>query len=342
MIILRPVQPHDSEQLEHLAKVSGPLVSTLPDDRAHLLKKIERSLASFAQTAVTPGDESYLFVLEETTTGKLLGTGGINALAGHPAPFYSFRHDIKIHSSQALNVHNRVHALTLNHDLSDHSQLCSFYICPELLDSHYPALITLGRLLYMQTFPQRFAEQCMAVLPGIFDEQGVAPFWEHVGRKFFGIDYQQVKHYNSTHEKTFIAEMMPYHPLYVSLMDQQAQDVLGRIHPNAQLQYALLNAQGFEHDKYVEIFDAGAILTCTQQANTLANNMYALQLRADDTQPKSQCYLVAIQQENDFRACLLQGLLMDHQLLVNRDEITQLKLTSQARVSAVLITPTNN
>ena len=137
MIILRPVQPHDSEQLEHLAKVSGPLVSTLPDDRAHLLKKIERSLASFAQTAVTPGDESYLFVLEETTTGKLLGTGGINALAGHTAPFYSFRHDIKIHSSQALNVHNRVHALTLNHDLSDHSQLCSFYICPECLENYH-------------------------------------------------------------------------------------------------------------------------------------------------------------------------------------------------------------
>jgi len=341
MIILRPVQPHDSEQLKHLAKVSGPLVSTLPNDQAHLIKKIAHSVASFAQAALTPGDESYLFVLEETTTGKLLGTGGINALAGHPAPFYSFRHDIKIHSSQALNVHNRVHALTLNHDLSDHSQLCSFYICPELLDSHYPALITLGRLLYMQTFPQRFAKQYMAILPGMFDEQGVAPFWEHVGRKFFGIDYQQVEHYNSIHEKTFIAEMMPYHPLYVSLMDPQAQEVLGNIHPKAQLQHDLLSAQGFEHGKYVEIFDAGAILTCEQPQNALAKHIHLVQLNVNTTAQSTQPYLVAIQQHGDFRVCLLQGVLKDSQLLVSHDDIAQLKLTSQALVSVVLITPTH-
>ena len=120
MILFRPVQSNDIKQLEALAKASGALVSTLPEDHKHLGNKIEHSQSSFTQDVMTPGDESYLFVLENSETGQLLGSGGMNALAGHKAPYYSFRHDTKIHSSNKLNVHNRVHSLTLNHDLSDH------------------------------------------------------------------------------------------------------------------------------------------------------------------------------------------------------------------------------
>ena len=95
MIILRPVNLKDINHLERLADASGPLVSTLPANRPYLQSKIERSQHAFAQEIITPGDESYLFVLEDLQTGQLLGTGGINALAGNKAPFYSFRNDIK-------------------------------------------------------------------------------------------------------------------------------------------------------------------------------------------------------------------------------------------------------
>jgi len=335
MLVLRPVQADDIDHLEHLAQISGPLVSTLPASRSHLLQKVEHSQCSFAQETITPGDESYLFVLEDSQTGQVRGTGGINALAGNKAPFYSFRNDIKIHSSRKLNVHNRVHALTLNHDLSDHSELCSFYIAPELTATQYPSLITLGRLLYMSLSPMRFAHDWMAVLPGIFDQQGVSPFWEHVGRKFFDIDYSLAEYYQNTQEKTFIAEMMPYHPLYVALLDEQAQRVIGLVHQEADLQCSLLSEQGFEPDKYVEIFDAGPILTAQSDALALGKKIKSVYLSGNNTSDKTQPYLIAITGSDGFKACLLEGVLVGHQLMIAADELAELDLQQQTKVFAV-------
>lgn len=342
MLLLRPVQPNDIKQLEKLAKASGPLVSTLPEDHLYLSHKIERSQYAFAQDVTSAGDESYLFVLEDSKTGQLVGTGGINALAGNKAPFYSFRHDTRIHSSNELNVHNRVHALTLNHDLSDHSQLCSFYVIPELANSNYASLITLSRLLYMHLSAERFTKQWMTVLPGISDEQGQAPFWDHVGRKFFGIDYQQVEHYNYTHEKTFIAEMMPYHPLYVSLMDEQAQKAIGIVHQDAQQQSLLLRQQGFESDKYVAIFDAGAILTNSNGSIDLANKTIAISVLINHIEQTTQTILLAIKSNNSFTACLVEGVLINTQLMLSAEKIQALNIPEQASLFAVVLNQHNH
>lgn len=337
MMVLRPVQLSDISNLERLAYASGSMVSTLPAKRSHLLSKVKRSIQSFEQEVLTPGEESYLFVLEEMPTGKLLGTGAINALAGNREPFYSFRNDIKINSSRELNVHSRIHALTLNHDLSDHSELCSFYIAPAIADTHYPSLVTLGRLLFMSVFPMRFANEWMAVLPGISDKQGRAPFWEHVGRKFFGIDYNQVEYYNATRDKTFIAEMMPYHPLYVTLIDEEAQAVMGLVHSDAQLQCDLLSGQGFEPDKYIEIFDAGPILSAPRNAISLCRQIKSVSLAINTTETATKTYLLGMADNNNFKACIVQGVLQGERLMLSPENIEQLNLKQPPRLFCVAL-----
>jgi len=337
MIVLRPAQLSDISDLERLAQKGGAMVSTPAAQRAHLLAKIELSIDAFAQDVLTPGEESYLFVLEEMLTGQLMGTGAVKALAGNREPFYSFRNDIKIHSSAELNVHNRIHALTLNHDLSDHSQLCAFYIAPALADTLLPSLITLGRLLFMSVFPMRFANEWMAVLPGIADKDGRAPFWEHVGRKFFGIDYNQVAHYNATLDKTFIAEMMPYHPLYVTLINQEAQAVMGRVHSDAQLQCDLLSGQGFAPDKYVEIFDAGPIFSAPRDALSLCQQIKSVTLTSSMTETATQTYLLGMADNNDFKACIVQGVLQGELLMLSPQNLEQLNLRHKARVFCVML-----
>lgn len=163
MIVLRPAKLSDIKQIERLADKSGTLVCTLPAIREFLVSKIEKSIHSFEQDVLSPGEESYFFVLEEADTGQVLGTGAINALAGFQEPYYSFRNDTMIHSSRELNVHSRIHALKLNHDLSDHSQLCTFYVVPSIRETVYPQLVTLGRLLFMTTHGERFTNDWMAV-----------------------------------------------------------------------------------------------------------------------------------------------------------------------------------
>ncbi|RQW61811.1 arginine N-succinyltransferase [Vibrio viridaestus] len=307
MIILRPARLSDINQVERLADESGTLVCTLPAMRELLVKKIERSNLSFEQDVLSPGEEFYFFVLEEIDTGQILGTGAINALAGFREPFYSFRNDTMIHSSRELNVHSRIHALKLNHDLSDHSQLSTFYVVPSLKETLYPSLVTLGRLLFMTISPERFTNEWIAVLPGIADGNGRAPFWEHVGRKFFDIDYSQVEYYHGTLEKTFIAELMPHYPLYVPLIEEEAQSVMGQVHPDAELQCNLLSDAGFEPDKYIEIFDGGPILT-SPRSNIFAGDYVkqAIVTHKITDNPTVAC-LVAYFAEDGFRAFITEA-----------------------------------
>lgn len=319
MIILRPARLSDISYLERLAKESGTMVSTLPDNRDYLLEKIERSIDSFADEVICPGEEAYFFVLEESETGQVVGTGAVRALSGYRMPFYAFRNDVLIHSSRELNVHSRVHALSLTHDLSDHSQLCTFYVVDSLLETIYPALVTLGRLLFMSVEHQRFAPEWMAVLPGVCDENGRAPFWEHVGRKFIGVEYDQVEFYNGTKDGTFIAELMPHYPLYVPLFAEEAQAVMGQVHPKAELQCNLLSCQGFEPDKYIEIFDGGPILSA--RANTL--NIWQQQQQSrveidDVVAAEGEKRLIGFYSAEGFCACVARVQYQHNELIIDQ------------------------
>ncbi|WP_068713517.1 arginine N-succinyltransferase [Vibrio tritonius] len=332
MIILRPARLSDLSQLERLAKESGTMVSTLPAQKESLVRKIERSVASFAQDVVTPGEESYFFVLEESLTGQVVGTGAINALSGYRTPFYAFRNDMLIHSSRELNVHSRVHALSLTHDLSDHSNLCSFYVVESLLKTLYPALITLGRLLYMSVEQQRFTNEWMAVLPGLCDEKGRAPFWEHVGRKFVGLDYDEVEFLNSTKEGTFIAELMPHYPLYVPLFDEEAQLALGMVNPKAELQCNLLSGQGFEPDKYVEIFDGGPILSATRSTLSIWQEHRQATLSLGAVPADAELHLIGFNTDNGFVAFIAPCQVKGDKLKLESAVAKQVGLKSKLKV----------
>ena len=61
--------------------------------------------------------------------------------------------------------------------------------------------------------------------------------------------------------RTFIAEVMPSYPLYVPLLPAEAQRVLGEPDDGALLAYDIHLEEGFEPDRFVDIFDAGPVLT---------------------------------------------------------------------------------
>jgi arginine N-succinyltransferase len=333
MIIMRPAAMADLAQIERLAEASGPMVCTLPVHRRNLLEKVERSLSALQSDVMMPGEESYFFVLEETATGQLLGTSAIVAQAGYLEPFYGYRNDVIVHSSRALKVHNRIHALTLTHALSDHSQLCSFFIAPALRHTLLPQLLSLGRLLFIAQHPTRFSNELLAVLPGIADKSGHSPFWEHVGRKFFGIDYNQVEYYNGTRNKTFIAELMPHHPLYVSLLAEEAQAVMGQVHPDAELQFEILTSDGFEADDFVEIFDAGPIVTARR--NTLMSWQQSKVASVDIGMPamSDQQGLIINDQLADFRAIVAAiPTVNSTSICLKPEQATALKVEAVSRI----------
>src|SRR5690349_8459688 len=111
MLLVRPSKLSDLDRIEQMARTARPVLHSLPHDRDALEARLALSEDSFRADVDFPGEEIYIFVLEDTDTGELLGTSSIVAAAGYSEPFYVFRNDALIHASRELRVNRKIHAL---------------------------------------------------------------------------------------------------------------------------------------------------------------------------------------------------------------------------------------
>lgn len=299
-MIVRPIRETDWPAISRFARVSGCSVINLPNDSQALKARMARSFVSFAADVDTPGEQGYIFVLE--VEGEVVGTSALIASAGLDEAFYNYRREILVHASPSLKVHNKIHVLSMSHELTGYTQLCGFYIDPAWANTHAAALLSRARLLFIASFQQRFAAHLLAEMFGVVDEQQQSPFWDAVGRKFFHVDFAAAEHLFSTHERTFLAELMPAYPIYVPLLPAAAQAAIGAVPPAAQLPYRLLCAEGFETSHYLDIFDGGAVLTAkTHEVHTVAHSRVA-RVEVGIVAPHSPVpYLIATQKTGEFR-----------------------------------------
>jgi arginine N-succinyltransferase len=300
-LLLRPVAAADLDALQALAAAAAPGIGSLRNDRAALRERIEASLQAFAtEDADTSGEERYLFVLQSAGTGPgaLLGCAGISARAGYGSRFYSYRNEYIVASSPVLQLTQRTHTLHLCHDLTGSTLLTSFYIQPGA-PAAAAQLLSRARLLFLHLHAARFSDRIVAEFPGWLDAQGASPFWDAVGRRFFGMDYAQAEVLAGGRSKTFIADLMPQSPLYVPLLPEAAQRAIGQLHPDGELPLAILLAEGFDADSYIDIFDGGP--TAEGRLLALASVRAAHTLAGPATQPCLAC----TRQREHFHARLL-------------------------------------
>lgn len=261
MLIQRLCTLDDLPEIERLAAASPVGVTALPAERERLVGIVEASIASLAEEVTFSGEERYFFVLEDVLQRRLVGCSSIVAAAGFSQPFYTFRNEMFLHASRELGLHNRIHVLSLCHDLTGHSLLTGFHL-DEGLQADPDALVLngRGRLLFMASHPQRFAESTAVEIAGVSDESGNAPFWDAVGRHFFAVSYMEAEQIGSNRGRHFLAELMPGYPIYVPMLSDAAQEVIGQVHPGAEAIFDVLLHEGFETDDYIDLFDGGPVV----------------------------------------------------------------------------------
>ncbi|WP_137886685.1 arginine N-succinyltransferase [Pseudomonas sp. 2FE] len=306
MRIIRPARMADLPQVESLAKQSLLGVASLPNDLAALEQKLRHSQASF-QDPQTAGDEaSYFFVLEDLASGELLGCSALTARVGVLEPFYSLRNEVFVHASAKLQVKNKVGVLALCQDLSGSSLLSSFHVQDELVGGPFAELTSRARLMFIAAQPQLFSRRIVAEMVGQSDSSGNSPFWEALGRNFFDMDYAKAELLCGQGKRTFLAELLPRYPIYVPLLSESAQAVLGRVHPQAQATFELLRREGFETERYVDIFDAGPTLQAqTSTLRSIAHSRLAT-VRLGPVAADGKAYLLSNQKLGEFRATVTQ------------------------------------
>jgi arginine N-succinyltransferase len=260
MLVLRPIRESDLPGLVALAKSTGGGLTTLPPDEEFLGDRIENSLRAFSPRVRKPGGECYLFALEDTIAGEIVGVSGIASRVGGFDPWYSYeiRPEQLVH--KPLKVAKKIPVLHLRQEHRGPSEICSLFLRADRRRGGAGRLLSLSRFLFMRAFPRRFTPEVIAEMRGYIDQTGRSPFWEAVGRHFFPFDFYAADVLSGLGEKEFIADLMPRHPLYVPLLTPEVQASIGKVHHDTEPALALLLAEGFASTNEVDIFDAGPLV----------------------------------------------------------------------------------
>ncbi|PCI62193.1 MAG: arginine N-succinyltransferase [Gammaproteobacteria bacterium] len=257
MIIIRPIQITDYDALHRMAIESGHGFTSLPVNETLLKKRIGHSEESFKKSVTQPGSEGYLFVMEDTETGEVVGTSGIEAAVGLDDAFYTYRLGKVVHNSRELNIYNTVETLTLSNDYTGVTEICTLFLGENHRKNNNGRFLSRFRFLFIAEHTERFDDTVIAEMRGVSDEHGNSPFWAWLEEHFFSMDFPTADYLTGIGKKVFIAELMPKYPIYVNLLNKEAQQVINKVHTNTVPALRLLEAEGFARRGYVDIFDAG-------------------------------------------------------------------------------------
>ena len=163
MNIIRPITKADYNALKEIAVESGIGFTSLPVNDELLQRKIDRAETAFNKPDVTePGDESYLFVMEDTTTGQVVGTTGIEAAVGIDDAFYHYHLSKVVHASRELNIHNTVDILTFCNDYTGVTEICTLFLREQARGGINGRFLSKVRFLFLMEHRERFSETVIA------------------------------------------------------------------------------------------------------------------------------------------------------------------------------------
>lgn len=300
---VRPARASDTRAIYDMAKLTGGGFTNLPADRPTIEAKVERSLNSFAREEDEQQGDLYLFVLEDAERRSIRGTCQIFSKVGVVRPFYSYRQSTLSQHSAELGKTFRNQMLSLCTDLEGSSEVGGLFIHPLERAAGLGALLARSRYLFIRQHRPRFGNRVIAELRGTIDEAGNSPFWDGLAGRFFGMTFPEADQFNAVHGTQFIADLMPKTPIYVALLAESAQAVIGKPHPSGRAALRMLEGEGFYQDRYIDIFDGGpSVMVDTDNIRTLREAQELVLAEVGDTDG-GELMLLAAGRLTEFSAC---------------------------------------
>ncbi|MEB2654782.1 arginine N-succinyltransferase [Pseudomonas siliginis] len=334
-MIVRPVKVSDLPALMTLVEQAGPGFTTLPANEDRLAHRVRWAQRAFAEQ-VERADADYLFVLEDDEQ-RVVGVSAMAGAVGLREPWYNYRLGVTVSSAPDLGIQRQIPTLFLNNELTGQSELCSLFLRHDQRNGSNGRLLSLGRLLFVAEFPHLFGEKMIAELRGSADENGCSPFWDSLGRHFFQMDFTHADHLSGLGNKAFIAELMPRQPLYTCLLTEQAQAAIGQTHPNTQPALKILQAEGFTHKGYIDIFDGGPVIEAPIRSIRTVRDSLELTLSLSTPDDRAPLWLIHNRRLENCRITVAPGRLVGNSLVVDRLTAKRLQLQPGNSVRAVLL-----
>ncbi|MEQ8301659.1 MAG: arginine N-succinyltransferase [Hyphomonas sp.] len=259
--VMRPSRLDDFDALMELAQQSGPGFTSLPVDEIILHERLEKSERAFKGLQKRLEYGKYLLMMEDLETGEVVGCSAVKAGTGIDQPFFNYRVITLAQASHAAgNMRFDMDALILTNEYVGYTEVGTLFLKSDHRGGGAGRLAAQSRYLLMAAAPERFSENVLAELRGVVDDTGRSPFWECLGRHFFRMDFTEADRLSATTDNQFILDLMPKYPIYVDLLPPEAREVIGRCHSEGVGAYKLLQWEGFQFDRTVDIFDGGPLV----------------------------------------------------------------------------------
>jgi len=332
-MIVRPVSATDLPALLALVRQAGPGFTGLAANEDRLAHRVRWARRTFAEQ-VERADADYLFVLEDDEQ-QIVGVSALKGAVGLREPWYNYRVAMTHSSSPDLGIERQIPTLVMNNEMTGQSELCSLFLQPDLRSGSNGRLLSLGRLLFVAEFTHLFGDRLIAELRGHADLDGCSPFWDSLGRHFFRKDFHHADQLSGMGSKSFIAELMPRQPLYTCLLTEQARTVIGKAHPNTEPALRILSAEGFTHQGYIDIFDAGPVIEAPVSDIRTVRESQALTLAIGSLDGQAPLWLIHNRRLENCRITAAHGRQVDGSLVVDRLTAKRLQLQPGDSVRAV-------
>ncbi|WP_034798761.1 arginine N-succinyltransferase [Hyphomonas beringensis] len=328
--VMRPSRMDDLPALMELAELSGPGFTSLPVDEGILKDRLKKSEDAFHSRLQRIEYGKYLLMMDNTETGEVVGCSAVKAGVGIDQPFFNYRIITLAQASHAAgNLRFDMDALVLTNEYVGCTEVGTLFLKANHRGGGAGRLAAQSRYLMMAAAPDRFGEKVLAELRGVVDENGMSPFWECLGRHFFRMDFTEADRLSATTDNQFICDLMPKYPVYVDLLPPEAREVIGRCHSDGVGAYKLLQWEGFEFDRTVDIFDGGPLVATQKRHLRTIQESRVVKLEAGDVESSTEARkgLVSTDKYPDFRACQAQILCQEDDVAItSKDIFEQLKI----------------
>ena len=237
---------------EHLDTVN------LPANRVYIEAILERSEKSFA-AEVEPAEREFLFVLEDLTKKRIIGTSIIYSQHGTKrAPHIFFRVENDERYSVTLDVHKVHQTLRIGYNYAGPTEIGGLILLPEYR-RNTEALgkaLSYVRFLFIRMHRELFRDSVLSELLPPLEPDGASRLWEALGRKFTGLTYQEAD-LISKDNKEFIHALFPDDPIHTELLPDDVRGLIGQVGPETKAVESMLRRIGFEYAGQIDPFDGG-------------------------------------------------------------------------------------
>ena len=305
MFLLRSVTAKDLPDLLRLARELNTV--NLPSHRGDIRKMIARSERSFAGKYRDRLEKAqFLFVLEDTERGLVVGTSKIFARHGTPRkPHLFFRVTEEDVVSRTLKKRFRRKVYRLGSDRRGFTEIGGLVLAPAYRrhPAHLGKQLSLIRFLYMAAHPGYFRRRVIAELlpplPG-----GRSRLWDFYGYKLTRIPYHQADRL-SYRNKEFILKLFPKADLYHDILPPAVQADMGQTGAGSTVAKRLLTRIGFQDAGQVDPFDGGPYLIAERSEIKVCRQTRSGRASSGGRQVRAPWHLVMAEDKRGMRAAVV-------------------------------------